>query len=255
MGTASAMAETIMDQPVAAPSLQFLLGALLSPVVVFYGAGYLLSFGYFFALGPGLMTAFGSNELALMGFARLSGSIAVFAFVAFFLVTIGFYAGSLRLPVSVPPRLANAAAVAVCLAGMLFVGWASRGSNFLATMLGIIAIFVVGGICLAIVTGKERHIRRAGHPWRWMLPGLVLVLGLPSLGAAGFQEASDPGRALTIVVERPEGATSAMLLAAGAAAMIYEVDGHRYLSGPRGENPMEIGVRLPATHPPRSGRR
>ena len=223
--------------------------------MIFYGAGYLLSFGYFFAMGPALMTAFGSNELALMGFARLSGSTAVIAFVAFFAITLSFYLGSLKRPTIVPLRWAGPFAGAVCLAGVVFIAWASWGANFLAVMLGIVAIFVVGGIGMAILAGKEQALRRKGHPWRWMLPALILILGLPSLGAAGFQEATDPARGQTIVVERPEGPRPAMLLAAGAAAMIYEVDGRRFISGPRGEAPMEVGVRMaPASRHPRGKR-
>jgi hypothetical protein len=236
----------------AAISFSLLLGALLSPVVIFYGAGYLLSFGYFFGMGPALMTAFGSNELALMGFARLSGPIAALSFVAFFGVTAGFYLGSIKTPAIVPRRWANAFAGAVCLAAALFIAWASWRANFLATMLGIVAIFVVGAIGVAIVAGKEEALRRSGHPWRWLLPAMLLILGLPALGAAGFQEATDPARAQFIVVERPDGKQPAMLLAAGAAAIIYEVDGRRFIAGPRGETPMEIGssaLRQGAKHP------
>ena len=39
------------------------------------GAGYLLSFGYFFAMGPALMTAFSPSELALAGFTRMAGAV------------------------------------------------------------------------------------------------------------------------------------------------------------------------------------
>jgi hypothetical protein len=228
--------------PATPPAVPFtvLLGALLSPVVIFYGAGYLLSFGYFFAIGPALMTAFGSNELALIGFARLSGPIAVLSFIAFFAVTAGFYLGSIKTPILVPQRWANAFAGIVCLAAAAFIAWASWRASFLATMLGIVAIFVVGAIGVAIVAGKEDSLRRAGHPWRWLLPSMLLILGLPALGAAGFQEATEPTRAQFVMVERPGGPKAAMLLAAGAAAIIYEVDGRRFLAGPRGETPMEI---------------
>ncbi|MET0269847.1 MAG: hypothetical protein ABW173_05410 [Sphingomonas sp.] len=225
-----------------AGQLPVLLAALLSPVVIFYGAGYLLSFGYFFVMGPALMTAFGSSELALMGFARLSGPLAVLTFLGFFAVTASVHLGSIRMPVVVPPRFANGVAGIVCFAAAGFVGWASWRANLLAAMLGLVAIFVVAAIGVAVMTGREEAMRRAGHPWRWMLPVVLLVLGLPSLGAAGFEEATRPDGALYVVVKRPDGDRPAMLLAAGAAAMIYQVDGRRFLAGARGEEPVEVGM-------------
>lgn len=74
---------------------------------------------------------------------------------------------------------------------------------------------------------------------------MLLVLGLPALGEAGFRQASEDRRAHWIMVERAGRPVRAKLLMLGAAAMIYEAGGRRYLGGPRGEGAIEVGAVAP----------
>lgn len=84
---------------------------------------------------------------------------------------------------------------------------------------------------------------------------VVLVLGLLALGEGSFALATDEKTAQKISVQHPGGARDATLMALGASAMIYQVDGSFYLAGPRGENPMKVHSRptgLPGRSPTKS---
>jgi len=227
-----------------------LIAATASPVFFFYGAGYLLAFGYFFGMGPALMTAFAPTELALVGFARLSGTMAISAFVTFFVVTASYLIAT-RAKARRPKlsRGANYFSAAVCLIAAIFIARASWQAGFLSALLGIVTLFIVGGIGVTFLFERDEWVRRRDHPWRWMLPMIVLVLGLPSLGEAGFQEASANDRAQWITIAVNGRPTPAKLLMLGAGAMIYEIGDERYLAGPRGENPIALGRTNPADIP------
>jgi len=222
----------------AASALPAMIAAAASPVILFYGVGYLLAFGYFLALGPALMTAFSPTELALVGFARLSGAIAVSAFLAFLAISLSALV-SARVRHRRPQLSGKADIVSggVCLAAVAMIAMTSLTAGFLATMLAIVALVMMGGFAVAFLVGRQAWLVHRGGPWRWALPTVLLLIGLPSLGEAGFREALDDNRAQWIVVNgRP-----AKLLMLGAAAMIYDVDGALHLAGPRGEEPMRLG--------------
>ncbi len=219
-------------------ALPALVAAVASPVILFYGAGYLLSFGYFLSIGPAFMTAFSPTELALVGFARLSGAIVVCAFLTFLAVTASYIASS-RAGIS-QPRLSKGADLlsgGVCLVAATFIVAASLNAAFLAMLMAIISLVMVGGMGIAFLFGKQDELRRRGNPWRWALPTVLLLIGLPSLGEAGFRAAVDGASAQWIVV----GGRPSKLLMLGKEAMIYDAGGCRYLSGPHGESPMLLG--------------
>lgn len=221
--------------------LPALIVAAASPVAIFYGAGYLLSFGYFFAMGPALMTAFSPSEIALVGFTRMAGTVAVGAFFAFFLVTATHLIAS-RTAGPAMKRGADLFGGTVCFLAAAAVGALSWRAGFLAVLLGIVAVFVMGGIGTAFLLGREDWVRRRSNPWRWMLPLLLLVIGLPALGEAGFREAIDPARASWITVVLNGKPVSAKLLMLGSNSMIYEAAGQLYVAGPRGESSMRLGL-------------
>lgn len=218
-------------------SVSALLVAAASPVVIFYGAGYLLSFGYFFAIGPALMTAFSPSEIALAGFTRMAGTVAVGAFFAFFLVTVTHLVATSSSRRRVQ-RGADLFAGGVCIAAAIAIGALSWRAGFLAVLLGIVAVFMVGGIGVAFFLGREDWVKQRDNPWRWMLPLVLLVIGLPALGEAGYREAIDPARASWVTVRSGGKLISAKLLMLGSGTMIYEAAGHRYVAGSRGESPM-----------------
>lgn len=140
------------------------VSALVSPVLIFYGAGYLLSFGYFFVLGPSLMTAFSPTELALAGFSRLTSTLTVILFVAFFLATVAYVAAARTT------RLATKSvdwfAGGMCLIGALWIVLAIGQANFLGGLLCIVAVFMLGGFGIAFLLGQQDWFRKEGHPWR-----------------------------------------------------------------------------------------
>ncbi|WP_131819295.1 hypothetical protein [Sphingomonas jatrophae] len=138
-------------------------------MVAFYGAGYLLAFGYFLGMGPGLMTGFSLSELALVGFARLSGEVAVGAFLAFFMVT----AAHLLAAWTPKPRTAKHAerfAGAVSAAAAVAIVAASWHAGFLAALLGVVAATMS-----VVFAAASRSAARTGSAGR----------GTPGLDAAG----------------------------------------------------------------------
>lgn len=223
-----------------------LIAATASPVILFYTVGYLLAFGYFLTPGPALMTIFSPTELALVGFARLSGTIATGVFLAFIAVSASYC-----LPRSTSRSRSHGSIKAKFFTGSIgFVATImivveSVGAGYLATLLAIVALIITLGMTVAFLRGKEDSLRRRDNPWRWALPAVLLLVGLPSIGEAGFREAVDNHRAQWIVVQ----SKPAKLIMLGAGAMIYELGERRYLSGPRGENPMPLGRQVMTLRP------
>lgn len=232
------------ELPKGSPSrlMPSLVATIISPVVLFYTGGCLLSFGYFQRMSPAMLTAFSPTELALSGFARITNSIAILSVLALLLTLLASIAA--RYASTFPAKSSWDRLLGVlCMlsAGMMVFGLFSMG--LYASLLGIVGIVLTAMIGGALLLGWEERLRRNAKPYLTLFIPVVSSIGLMALGEGSFILAINRGTAQAISVPTAAGEREALLMALGANAMVYHLDDCFYLSGPRAENPLKVNCR------------
>ena len=233
------MSHENQDRP-SAPILGQNLAAVASPIVLFYTGGCLLSLGYFQPMGPALLTAFSPTELALAGFARIT-NVAVGVAVIAVLLTLLALVLARFIPARSASLIGDRFLGILCVADALMIAGGLFSMEIYSGMLGLLASLVTLAIGIVLIKNWREQVRLTARRLAYLSAPIVLTVGLLAIGEGSYLVATNPETAQTIVVPVGKETRAATLLALGAGAMIYRLDGCLYLAGPRGDGALRVG--------------
>lgn len=140
-----------------------LIATIISPAIIFYVGGCLLSFGYFGAMGPGLLTAFSPTELALAGFARITTSMAALAVLAVLLTIVASAWARFTVPAASTPIRDRLLGLLCILDGVLIAS-ALFTMGLYSSLLGITGVALITIIGVALLMGWDERVKGAMKP-------------------------------------------------------------------------------------------